>query len=60
MKDTDLFYELQRWKYAIIQTLSSTPDASRVFGNYHAQIVVYLSQGAYYRPLEATVAVESS
>lgn len=50
----------QTWKYAIIQTLLSAPDASRVFGNYYPQMMVYVRQGAFYRPLEAAAAVEST
>lgn len=50
----------QSWKYAIIQTLASAPDASRVFGDYYAQLTVYIRQGAHYRPLQAAAAVENS
>ncbi|KAG2237758.1 hypothetical protein INT48_009697 [Thamnidium elegans] len=50
----------QTWKYAIIQTMASAPDASHLFKEYYAQLVVYIRQGAYYKTLEPVAAVESS
>ncbi|GAA5810808.1 hypothetical protein MFLAVUS_004235 [Mucor flavus] len=50
----------QTWKYAIIQTMASAPDASHLFKEYYAQLVVYIRQGAYHKTLEPVAAVESS
>ncbi|KAI8642743.1 proteasome non-ATPase 26S subunit-domain-containing protein [Parasitella parasitica] len=51
---------VQNWKYAIIQTLVSAPDASRVLNEYHAQLQLYVRQGAHFKMLEPAAAVESS
>ncbi|KAI7891989.1 26S proteasome non-ATPase regulatory subunit 5 [Mucor mucedo] len=59
-RSTEYTEQGQTWKYAIIQTLASAPDASHIFKEYYAQLVVYIRQGAYFRPLEAIAAVESS
>ncbi|KAG1078518.1 hypothetical protein G6F42_024223 [Rhizopus arrhizus] len=50
----------QNWKYAIIQTLISAPDAARVLNEYYAQLQVYVRQGAHFKILEPAAAVESS
>lgn len=37
------------------------PTAKELLGNeYYPQCIVYIRQGPYYKPLEATVAFESS
>ncbi|KAI8879669.1 hypothetical protein K501DRAFT_20662 [Backusella circina FSU 941] len=50
----------QTWKYAIVQLLVSSRDASRVLGSYYPQCQVYVRQGAHYVPMIARAAVESN
>ncbi|KAI8979132.1 proteasome non-ATPase 26S subunit-domain-containing protein [Mycotypha africana] len=52
---------LKTWKFAIVQTMGSAPDALSIFGNsYYAQLQVYIRQGAHYKYIEPSAAVENS
>ncbi|CEP15704.1 hypothetical protein [Parasitella parasitica] len=59
-RSTEYTEQGQSWKYAIIQTLASAPDASRVLNEHYAQLQVYVRQGAHFKILEPAAAVENS
>ncbi|CAO3655912.1 unnamed protein product [Mucor fragilis] len=59
-RSTEYTEQGQNWKYAIIQTLISAPDAARVLNQHYAQLQVYVRQGAHFKILEPVAAVESS
>ncbi|KAI9482644.1 MAG: 26S proteasome non-ATPase regulatory subunit 5 [Benjaminiella poitrasii] len=61
-RTTEYTEQGQSWKYAIIQTLASAPNAIQLFSqhNHYAQLQVYIRQGAHYRIVEPVAAVENS
>ncbi|CEG70950.1 hypothetical protein RMATCC62417_06760 [Rhizopus microsporus] len=60
-RTTERMQQGQLWKFTVIQTLTNHSTAKELLGNeYYPQCIVYIRQGPYYKPLEATVAFESS
>ncbi|KAI8985038.1 26S proteasome non-ATPase regulatory subunit 5 [Pilobolus umbonatus] len=53
--------EGQTWKYAIIKSILTASNALELLGNdYYTLCQTYIRQGPFYRPLEASAAVQSN
>ncbi|KAF7725811.1 hypothetical protein EC973_009234 [Apophysomyces ossiformis] len=49
----------QTWKYAIVETITTAPNAQQVLGNNYHRFLLYVRQGPYYRVAETTAATEN-
>jgi hypothetical protein len=60
-RTTDRIQQGQMWKYTIIQTIVSHPNSKEILEvDDYNQCQTYIKQGPFYKPLETTVAFESS
>ncbi|KAI7850397.1 proteasome non-ATPase 26S subunit-domain-containing protein [Circinella umbellata] len=50
----------QRWKYEIIETLTTANDAQETLGEHYRILRTFIRQGPYYQSTEPTAVLESS
>ncbi|KAI7862526.1 26S proteasome non-ATPase regulatory subunit 5 [Spinellus fusiger] len=51
--------EGQTWKYAIVKMLVTVPESTILLGDHYTLFQMYSRQGPFYRPLEASVALDN-